>query len=70
MQRCNTQNRWSGKMVNRLFDTNKNTGMSHGKNMFKKASDLGWQECVHIHDQNKYYHIRNVFYVVVRNVHG
>ena len=28
-----------------------------------------WQQCVHIHNQNMYYHIGNKFYGDLQNVH-
>ena len=37
---------------------------------FKQHMTWKWQQCVHIHNQIMHYHIRNVCFVVVQNVHG
>ena len=39
-QICNAQNRRSGEMANRLFETYTNTFMPHGKHMCKTSSDM------------------------------
>ena len=64
-QSCNAQNRRYGEMANHLFDTYKNTVMPHRKHMLRQNMTWRWQQCVHIHHQNIYYHIGNVFCVVL-----
>ena len=39
-QSCNTQNRRSGEITNRLFETYNNYIMTHGNHMFQTASDM------------------------------
>ena len=39
-QSCNAQNRRSGEIANRLFDTYQNSVMPHGKHIFNTASDM------------------------------
>ena len=56
-------------MANRLFETYKNYVMTHVKHMIKIASDIVMEKCVHIHHLLMLYHIGNMCFVVVRNVH-
>ena len=38
--------------------------------ILKQPLTCKWQRCVHIHHQNMHYHILNVCFVVLYNVHG
>ena len=39
-QICNAQNKKSGEMANRIFETYTNSVIPHGKHMFKTASNM------------------------------
>ena len=43
-QSCSAQNKTSGEIYNRIFDTCINSVMPHGKNMFKISSDIAMKK--------------------------
>ena len=57
-------------MTNSLFETYKNTVITHVNHMFQTASDMQMETCMHTHHQNMHKHIGNMCCVVMRNVHG
>ena len=43
--------------------------ITHGKHTLNTESEMAMTKCVHIHHQNMYYQIENMFCIVVKNVH-
>ena len=64
-QFCNSQNRRSVEMANRISNTNKLLSCHMVSICLKQHLTWIWQNFVHIHHQNMHYHIGNECCVVV-----
>ena len=63
----NAQNRRSGELSSRFYETNKNSAKPHGCHINFTAAYIAILKCVLVPHNTMGYHTGNVYYSVVRN---
>ena len=58
---CNTQNRRSDEISNRIFMTYKFFFITHSNPILNTESDMPMEKYMYIHHQNMHYHIGDIF---------